>query len=357
MALFDVVEQYGEEYIKVKALNKHLMFSWISDLNKFIKSRKAPKHRKHIDKLMRICGCNNLIGFLDVTHALSLNDTFWVKRANDKKLCWDKVSLYNKGFNETIAKIAFDGGLYGENFSSTSPEFGTDGTFAKCWIKERGTIKLLKRGSEGACNSGLEPYSEFYATQILDELGIKHVSYNLGKKHGSLVSKCDLFTSEDYGLVTVGKYTNRISSINDLVNFYKELGCLNYLSEMIVADSIIFNEDRHLGNLGFIFDNNTGNIVDTAPLYDHNLSLLCYATNNDFKDIRGYIKDKDKGHRLGGRSFEAVGKAFMTPNMRRKLINMRDFKFTRHNKYNLPAWRIEALEKLVQSQVRLLIEN
>ena len=48
-------------------------------------------------------------------------------------------------FDETIAKIAFEGGLYGKEFTTTSPEFGTSGSFAKCWVKEDDGIYLLKR--------------------------------------------------------------------------------------------------------------------------------------------------------------------------------------------------------------------
>lgn len=38
--------------------------------------------------------------------------------------------LMNK--NEKIAKTAFEGGLHGRHLSTTSPEYGTDGSFAKC---------------------------------------------------------------------------------------------------------------------------------------------------------------------------------------------------------------------------------
>ena len=60
-----------------------------------------------------MCGCYNLDGFIRVTHALSLNDTFWIKTV-DSKLQWKNVSLYENQFDETIAKIAFEGGLYGK---------------------------------------------------------------------------------------------------------------------------------------------------------------------------------------------------------------------------------------------------
>ena len=76
----------------------------------------------HLDVYKRQ-GCYNLDGYLRITHALTLNDTFWVK-PTDSTLKWDQVSLYSNEFDETIARIAFEGGMYGKQFSSTSPEFG-----------------------------------------------------------------------------------------------------------------------------------------------------------------------------------------------------------------------------------------
>ena len=52
------------------------------DLTDFLEQRKAPKHRAHIAELLKEYGCDTLEGFLRVTHALSLNDTFWVRPAD-----------------------------------------------------------------------------------------------------------------------------------------------------------------------------------------------------------------------------------------------------------------------------------
>ena len=41
--------------------------------------------------------------------------------------------LMNK--NEKIAKTAFEGWLHGRNLSTTSPHYGTDVSFANCWIR------------------------------------------------------------------------------------------------------------------------------------------------------------------------------------------------------------------------------
>ena len=52
-------------------------------------SETGSKHRQYIADLLRMCGCYNLDGFIRVTHALSLNDTFWIKTV-DSKLQWKK---------------------------------------------------------------------------------------------------------------------------------------------------------------------------------------------------------------------------------------------------------------------------
>jgi len=76
-------------------------------LTTFLEMRKAPKHRKHIQQLLEQYGCDDLEGFLQVTHALSLNDTFWVRPA-DSALTWRETSLYTNDFSEIISQAAFD---------------------------------------------------------------------------------------------------------------------------------------------------------------------------------------------------------------------------------------------------------
>lgn len=44
---------------------------WISELDTFIKNRRALKHRENIAQLLQQSRCNTLRGFIDITHALS----------------------------------------------------------------------------------------------------------------------------------------------------------------------------------------------------------------------------------------------------------------------------------------------
>ena len=168
------------------------------DIDNFVANRRAPKHRENIKELLKMSGCDTLQGFLDVSHTLSLVDTFWVKKT-DSELEWNNVSLYTHPFNENIATAALTGELNGE-LSTTSPEYGTDGSFAKCWIRENDQIKMLKRGSFGASNAELEPYSEFYSSEVASHFTDNFVKYDLRSREGRICSVCDIFTSEEFGL-------------------------------------------------------------------------------------------------------------------------------------------------------------
>lgn len=139
IAKFSIDEMLGEPVIEEQYVT---LPSWYGDLSAFIVNRRAPKHRENIEKLLEMSGCDTLQGFLDISHALSLIDTFWVKSV-DSWLEWEDLSLYTHPFNDVIAKTAFEGGLHGRHLSTTSPEYGTDGSFAKCWIREDGTITTV----------------------------------------------------------------------------------------------------------------------------------------------------------------------------------------------------------------------
>lgn len=337
---------------EVKRLSDRLPIG-MTNLHEWLNGREAPKHRANIRKLLEQCGINNLKSYLDVTYALSLNDTFWVKKT-DSILEWSKVSLYSNEFNSTISRVAFEGGLYGLGFSTTSPEFGTDGAFAKCWTRDYyGNIMLLKGGSTGARNAGLEPYSEFYSSQLSKLICNDSVDYKLVKHHDKLASSCHLFTSENEGYAQAFKLVDRKSSYYTLFDFYDSIGCLDDFRRMLVLDAITVNTDRHLGNHGVIFDCDTMEIKRMAPVFDNNQNLLPYAEEEEFNDLDNYLKMK--GPRIGT-DFIPVARYSLTPEIRSDLINLKGFKFKRDDHFNLDEERLVRLENLVEKQIRLILE-
>ena len=359
IARFNIDSFLGFEDISIVNYKKSKLYPWMTDLVSFIVKRTTPKERPYISNILKTLGVKGLQNYLELSHAISLNDTIWIKEEKSS-LSWNDVSPYIHPFNTSIARAAFIGDYTTlSNLShSLSPEFGTNGTFAKCWVRENGVIRLIKRGSEGFSNSGLEPYSEYYTSQVLEAFRADHIDYRLTMRNGKLASKCNLFTSEDLGLVPCSAF-GEISNFARLVRWYSEHKMVDSLAEMIVADALIFNQDRHLGNFGCLFENNTGKIVKAAPLYDHNVSLFCYATDAELstdKSLQDYISKVNLGPKLY-QDFIPMAKKFMTPGIRRRLINMRGFKFQKHPRYNLSTSRLDRLSDLVNKQIDSLLKG
>ena len=77
--------------------------------------------------------------------------------------------------------------------------------FPKTWRRINNEILLYKGSTNylGLSNTGMEPYSEYYAQQVADALGYNHVKYNLETWKDQIVSICPLFTSKDISFVPI----------------------------------------------------------------------------------------------------------------------------------------------------------
>ena len=318
-------------------------------LGDFLARRQAPKHRKHIKELLERYGCDDLEGFLRVTHALSLNDTFWVKEA-DSKLRWDSVSLYQNEFDQLVSEAAFDGVISETDLSSTSPEFGTDGYYAKCWVRDEDGIWLYKSGS------GLhviEPVSEFLVSQLTQRVCPNAVQYDLDLYHDKLVSKCPLFTTETTGLAKASAVFHGEQTIPRLLDYCQTLSSDGDFRRMCVLDALTMNPDRHYGNFGFLFDNQTMEIVGMAPVFDNNRALFPELDEDALAVPDWYI---DHCRPKLGRDFIITARGLMTDEIRADLEKLKGFQFKNHPKIPISENRLELLSALVQRQVSLILK-
>jgi len=324
----------------------------MNEINEWLENRKASKHNASIRKIMEECGCGTTSGFIQVTHAASLNDTFWVKTENET-LKWEDVSLYQNEFNEIISKLAFEGvGLQDFQFSDTSPELSTEGSFKKCWKKESDGIFLYKRGSEGARNAGLEPYCEALASEIALQLCPGCVPYHLVKLHGKLATKCQLFTNETYGYVPMAKIPLENKTLDTVLQYFSSIGSEDTFRRMLVLDALTFNVDRHLGNYGILIHNDTLEPIKMAPVFDLNMAMLPYVEEDEFTKIG--TKLLEYGPRIGD-DFTRVGQLAVTSEIRKDLISLKDFEFSFQGDLNFSKKRVKWLEELIHKQAAALL--
>ena len=285
---------------------------------------------------------------------MGLNDTLWVCKA-DENLKWQNVSFYSNDFTDIVAKTAFSKGLQGLKLSSTSPEFTSEGSFEKCWIRDKeGHIELYKKGSYGFANAGFEPYSEYYSSQLSQIICSSALNYDLCKFKGHLVSSCSIFTDDPNGFIPIYKYfkTDHSYKYREILSFLEQYGLGDKFRDMIVLDAIILNSDRHLGNFGFIVDNDTFQIKDFAPVFDHNMALIARGMNGTLESDMEYAKSL--GHKIGS-DFISVAKVMLTHRNKNILRNIRDFSFALHKTYNLPKRRLNFLNNLVREQIKEIL--
>ncbi len=324
------------------------------EITKWLEDRKAFKHNHHLKKLMSDCGCETTEGFIKITHAASINDSYWIKK-DGEDISWNDVSFYRNDFDDTISKLAFEGlGLYGLQLSSTSPELTTDGSFRKCWRKEENDIWLYKRGTSGAYNAGLEPYCEALASELISQCDSESVRYSVVKLHKETATKCRSFTDEDTGFVPLRKLVDKGITVQGLMDFFDRLGSLERFRRMLVMDAVTFNVDRHLGNIGILVDNSTQKPLSIAPNFDFNLSMLPYATKEEFGDIG--TKLLGYGPSLGD-DFTQIGQEMLTPEIRGELINLQGFEFSFRGNRDFEPWRVKAMEEMVHLQIRAILNR
>lgn len=340
----------------IKIEDRNMLPFGFENINLWLDNRKASKHNAHLRGIMRTFGCENNEGFIKITHAASINDTFWIK-SDKENLQWEDVSLYRNPFSETISKLAFEGvGLYDEVFSSTTPEFSCEGSFRKCFIKEDligengSDIFLYKRGSEG---NGLEPYCEIMASEIAKHVSSAAVSYKLVRLHEKIASKCNLFTNEKYGFAPYVKVSNDSTrSLENIFEYFSSIGSEQTFREMLVIDSLCFNQDRHLGNFGVLFDNDTLEIVGMSPIFDLNRTLLPAVKIKEFENIGDILFDLQP--RLGS-DFTRIGQFAMNDDIRDKVKDLKDFKFSFRSDAPFPEERVKALEEIVNRQAGAIL--
>ena len=324
-------------------------------LTRWLRHRTIPANRAYAQNFLSKNGLseNDFIGILQICKGLSLTDCYWVTYPNDQKT-FAEVNLFDNRFSQVLSQIAFTG--YGSSPASkfrSSPEFTTNGMLPKAWRRKEGKVLLYKGGTSGLANTGKEPYSEFYAAQVAEAMGIPHVTYGLSKWKGQLCSTCELFTSKDVSFVPASTLINT-SKISKIIDWYDDHGWKNDLADMLVLDAIIRNTDRHLGNFGFLVDNHTNQLLRPAPVFDNGLSLYRYVMDNDLSNLSE--QEKTLAPALYA-NFDEVALHVIGQKQKQELRHLLTFKFKKHSRYNLSDERIKMLESAIQGKVRCLLES
>lgn len=332
----------------------------------WIERRKAPKNRRFVEQLMQtISDKGNPLAYVDISHALSLNDALWI--TNDvMSATWKDFNLYKHPFNEVLAYIAFTG--HSEKISGviTSPEYTSSGALKKCWSNRADGIYLLKGDDFINYSDGRsQATTEFYAAQIAAIMDFEHIPYDLEEFHHrdggrEIICKCKLFTDENTGYVPAydffrdkGLDVRRANLQKILVqDKMAEIYGREKYADLMIFDALICNKDRHLGNFGYLIDNDTGNYLKPAPLFDNGFSLLYGAAKSDMDNLTEYIS-AITGKYL---DFDLAARLFVQPRHIPKIRKLLNFYFIKHPKYNVSDDTLSKMSTFIQLRAKKILE-
>ena len=174
------------------------------------------------------------------------------------------------------------------------------------------------------------------------------------KFHEHIVSTCKIFTTEDKGYSPIHlclKKEDRYKTEGNLLEAIAKVMGKEKLGDIMVFDSIIYNTDRHLGNFGMITDNNTGRLLKPAPIFDNGTSIFNLLLKNSIQSIyKNYVSKFEL-------NFDLLSNVFVDERHQEGLEKLRNFKFKRHDKYNLPEELLEKAEIFIQSRSKLILNQ
>lgn len=240
----------------------------IDDINytkiyKWLVHRALPLGRKNADKIYMTLGLsrdNQEFEMMCITHALSINDNYWVANENELgKIKYEDINLFTNSLNKSLYLVALRGAnTFTITDKNISAEYTGQGTYPKCFVRENNEIYLYKNGPIG------EITNEIYA-------GFKSATYEYKKLDNIDCTKSKILTglNENWeNAFIISEYTY---SIHGMIP--QEFALLKYsieYSNMIIFDALVLNDDRHMKNWAFSINANTNTIDGISYSYDYN---------------------------------------------------------------------------------------
>lgn len=341
------------------------------ELRRFLDSRRIPKNRAYVERILAPFGlrASDTKGIIDVTKGMSLNDSYCVVHAGEAP-CFDKYNLFENSFDTVLSIIAYTGRVPSSEVGSGIPsELSPSGTFPKTWRVVDGRRVLYKAAHDEGL--GLEPVSEYLASQVAAAMGLPHVTYDLAIWQSRLCSTCALMNDTATSFVPFAYAIDR--DAKDGMNLERALAYFGKFGEdaaqqfrsMLVLDAVIMNPDRHMGNYGVLRDNETGHVLGFAPIFDNNLALLPqYATETLARETLRERFATTPGA-FGPTACEQA-RAVLGSRQREQLEHLRDFAFdatalTRARKQLghpvFPEERLHALEQSIRENAATLLNG
>lgn len=254
---------------EVKVLDDKLcpyLIKRLKDIDIWLENRAIDTHRpssRILRKVLRLTTTNRIEMVLKF-NAVSLTDTYWFK-TKDSNLKWSEVIKAEDYFSDVIINNRIDQNSLLENLRTY--ELTNTGSYEKCWKKYEEDWYMIKKQSEE------ENISEYYSYKLGEFLGFNIAKYEILSKN--LISSKNFINNYAYNFEDAFSLVDEEEDVD--YNFQQLISISPKLAEgyfkMLIFDALFMNVDRHTHNYGILRDTENGELIDFAPLYDHNMCL------------------------------------------------------------------------------------
>ena len=245
-------------------------------------------------------------------HYFSLSDQYWL-RYNENETYKD-LNFFTNGYKLLTGDTLFTknkGVLNPAQMYYHSPDVTTNGIMKKRWKRDKNGIDILIKHSSNELKH--EVLNEILATKLLERLKmIPFVSYYMCIEGYDMCSMCRNFVTQDtefvpsYHIFSAAPYSEETlnlpeaqktyAHLAEAIDYFKIPGALEFIDKMLIVDCMMMNDDRHLGNFGFLRNVNTGEFIEPAPLFDFGSAFFkdSIKTNKNkslFADRINYLFD------------------------------------------------------------------
>lgn len=268
------VEEKNRKFLPIIIFDDNIL---VKSFNEWFSSRTISAKRKDIPE-----GKIEWSG--GYQHFFSLSDQYWLRY--DESEQWKDLNFFNNKYATITGDTLFTknlGALNPARLSYESPDITTNGIMKKRWKKNDNNIDVLIKHSSKSLRQ--EVLNEILASKLLGHLKmIPFVNYSMCIEGYDICSSCKNFITESTELVPAAyiyqatPFSEDEKGIPPTQHVYKHLikavdkfkvpGAVDFIDKMLIVDKMLMNDDRHLGNFGFIRNVNTGEFIEPAPLYD-----------------------------------------------------------------------------------------
>lgn len=259
-----------EEFIQEETDNFFVLNEegcWLIEM--WLNDREIPVNRDNYSSYIKK-GSSSRQWMLE-NNAYSFTDCYWIDSgANPIK--W-------KDIKEKMSKVDEFYTVKEQNRMYKGHNSTLGGELEKFWYKSDGTLKLCKKVSK---LHDILNAREVIASLIYQKQGYApycHYDFVYDSEEEIVGVKCKAFTSENvelissYDLLEEHNRTQQPDVYELIIEYAAEYGldkqiATKYMDIQTIVDYLITNRDRHQGNIGFLRDSGTLQIIGPAPIFD-----------------------------------------------------------------------------------------